>query len=257
MRTLNQFKQKALLLLLLTGAFTACHKPEPGVVPSNGETTDTLVKKYLVKQLLNDDPERVMLAIDWNDDFSKILHVKHGLGHGSILDYDFTYFNDDSIRVVFSMPHFSYPMWSFWYDSIMIHLQHNRIDSVCCYDDGGLRHVDKYRYDDEGRIIERTYLYGTKDTFRWDGDNVVEACLLMKNHEYDSFTGFIHPHYNLPYYLSNYVSNEAPQPLFTPLWKYMPESDDYDYEADEDNYVVKAKSTNTGNFHTYYYETAN
>lgn len=238
---------------------TACHKPEPGIDP-NSEPTDTteiMVKKYLEKQLLNDDPEKIMLDIDWNDDCSKILHVKHGLGFGSVLDYDFTYYDYDSIRIVFSMPQFSYPMWSFWYDSIMIHLLDKRIDSICCYDNGVIRHVDKYCYDDKGRIIERTYLYGTKDTFQWEGNNVIEACLLMKDYEYNSFTGFIHPHYNLPYYLSNYVSNEAPLPLFTPLWKYMPESDIYEYEADEDNYVVKAKSNITGNFYTYYYKSTN
>lgn len=250
-------------LILLTCVFflffSACRKPKPGLDP-NGETIDTteiIVKKYLVKQLFNDEPERIMLAIDWNDDCSQILHVKHGLGYGSILDYDFTYYNDDSIRVVFSMPQFSYPMWSFWYDSIMIHLQQEKIDSICCYDNGEIRHVERYCYDDDGRIIDRTYLFGTKDTFQWNGDNVIEACMLMKNYEYNCFTSFIHPHYNLPFYLSNYVSNEAPMPLFTPLWKYAPESEFFDYEADEENYVVKAKSSITGNIYTYYYRTAN
>ena len=120
---------KKLFILICTMAvvMTACRKPEPGVIPENDEP---VVKKYLAKQLLNDDPERIMLAIDWNDDCSKILHVKHGLGYGSILDYDFTYYEDDSIGVVFSMPQFSYPMWSFLYDSIMIHLQRTRVQVV-------------------------------------------------------------------------------------------------------------------------------
>ena len=127
-------------LLLLTGIFiltlTACRKPVPGIVP-NGETEDTtIVKKYPVKQLLNDDPERIMLAIDWNNDCSKILHVKYGLGYGSIVDYDFNYFGEDSIRVALSLPPNSYPLWELWYDTLMIHLTENRIDSISCYVDG-------------------------------------------------------------------------------------------------------------------------
>lgn len=41
------------------------------------------------------------------------------------------------------------------------------------------------------------------------------------------------------------------------LRKVFNSTDDVVLADDEDNYVVKAKSTNTGNFHTYYYETAN
>lgn len=237
-------------------ALTACHKPEPEPNNDNpADTTETVVKKYLVKQLLNDDPEKIMLAIDWNDDFTRILHVKHGLGYGSILDYDFTYYGDDSLRIVFSMPQFSYPLCSFWYDSVMIHFQQEKIDSICCYSEGCIRHVERYCYNNDGRLIERTYLFGTKDTFQWDGDNVVKACILMDNFEYSGFTQYIHPHYNLPFYLSNYVSLEVPAILFKPLWKNMPVNDSYDFEADEDNYVIKAKSRITQSFHTYYYKT--
>lgn len=255
----NDMKKLLLLTCIFILALTACRKPEIGI-DSNGETidtTETIVKKYLVKQLFNDEPERIMLAIDWNDDCSKILHVKHGLGYGSILDYDFTYYNDDSIRVIFSMPLFSYPMGDFWYDSIMIHLQQNRIDSICCYDNGTIWHVEKYCYDNNGKIIERTYLFGTKDIFQWDGDNVIEACILLNNYEYKCFTNYIHPHYNLPFYLSNYVSGEIPAPLFTPLWKYAPQTDFFDYEVDEDNYVIKAIAKKTDRFYTYYYKTPN
>ena len=93
MRLVNK---SVFLFCVLALAFSACRKPEPGIVPDNDEP---VVKKDLVRQLLNDEPERIMLAIDWNDDFTKILHVKYGLGSGSILDYDFTHFGNDSIRV--------------------------------------------------------------------------------------------------------------------------------------------------------------
>lgn len=252
-------KKYLILICVLTLASTACRKPEPGVDPGS-ETADTLVKKYLVKQLLNDDPEKPMLAIDWNDDCTKILHVKHSLGFGSVLDYDFSYYKDDSIRVIFTMPQFSYPMWSFWYDSIMIHLQQGKIDSICCYDNSVIRHVEKYSYDDDGKIIERTYLFGTKDAFHWDNDNVVDACMLSHNYNYDRFSEYIHPHYNLPFYLSNYVANEAPMPLFTPLWKYQPIAPSFvDIEADEEGYVTKitykTNSDSLINFQTFYYTT--
>ena len=68
-----------------------------------------------------------MLAIDWNDDFTKVLHVKHGLGYGSILDYEFKYYGEDSIQVLLSMPPESYPMWCFCFDSLMIHMRQNKI----------------------------------------------------------------------------------------------------------------------------------
>ena len=232
-------------------SLTACHKAEsPGGTP---EPTDTVVKKYLVKQLLNDDPESVMLEIEWNDDYTKIMHVKHGLGYGDILDYDFKYYSEDSIRVLLSMPPASYPLWSFWYDSVMIHLFDEKIDSICCYDNGNLRHIEHYRYDESGRIVERTYLFGTKDTFVWNDDNVTQACIFGNEHEYYTFTNYYHPHCNIPYYLSNFVELEIPKPLFTPLWKSMPVSESFDYEADDDNYVVKAKSKITDSFYTYYY----
>ena len=254
-------KRFILLSCIFALALTACRKPEPGGLPDSGETTDTIVKKYLVRQLLNDDPERIMLDIEWNDDCSKILHVKHGLGYGSILDYDFTYYEDDSISVVFSMPQFSYPMWSFLYDSIMIHLQLDRIDSICCFNNGTIQHVEHYSYDDDGRIIERSFFVGAKDTFQWEGDNVLEACVMGHDYSFVQFTEYIHPHYYLPFYLSNYVAHEAPKPLFTPLWKNQFVSSTYsEIEADKDGYITKmihkgfADSLNY--FHSFYYKNA-
>ncbi|MDY6436827.1 MAG: hypothetical protein SPK72_04585 [Bacteroidales bacterium] len=197
-----------------------------------------------------------MLAIDWNEDYSKILHVKYGLGYGSILDYDFKYYDEDSIRVLLSMPPDSYPLWSFWYDSVMIHLFDEKIDSICCYDNGTVRHIEQYCYDELGRIVERTYLFGTKDTFVWNNDNVTQACIFGNEQEYSTFTDYYHPHCNIPYYLSNFVSSEIPKPLFTPLWKYMPDSELFDYEADDDNYLTKM-IYDSNYCITYYYETPN
>ena len=168
MRFINK---SVLLFCVLALAFTACRKPESSIV---SDIDEPIVKKYLVKQLLNDDPERIMLAIDWNDDFTKILHVKYGLGYGSVLDYDFTYYGEDSIRVSMSLPPDSYPLWEFWYDILMIHLSENKIDSICCYANGELRDVEHYNYNEEGRLIEREYFGGVYDSFVWEGDDVVE-----------------------------------------------------------------------------------
>lgn len=238
-------KTKILVLCILAIALAGC-RPDtiPIPIPNNGgqtnDSTPTVVKKHLVKELLNDDPERIILAIDWNDDCSQIIHVKHGLGYGTVVDYDFKYFGNDSIRVIPSLPPFSYPIWSFCYDSVMIHLQGERIDRINCYALGELRHIENYYYDESGKLIERIYEFGTKDTFFWEGENVVKAHMFSNSYEYHEFTEYLSPYYGLPFYLSNFVFLEAPGPLFTPLWKYQPiQLNCIKYEFDEDGYITK------------------
>lgn len=252
MRLVNK---SVFLFCVLALAFTACRKPEPGIVPNNDEP---VVKKYLVKQLLNDEPERIMLAIDWSDDFTKILHVKYGLGSGSILDYGFTHFGNDSIRVSLSMPQFSYPMWCFWYDTLMIHLNENKIDSICCYANGELSDVEHYYYNEAGKLIERRYNGDyLSDTFEWVGEDVVEFKYYGMNNIFaiDSFTDCIYPQYTLPFYLASEVAFEIRQPLFSPFWKHQPVwKDNVTYEADEDGYLTKMVY-DTSYWITYYYAT--
>ena len=79
--------------------------------------------------------------------------------------------------------------------------------------------------------------------------------MFLKEYEYKQFTNFYHPHYNLPFYLSNYISSEVPAPLLKPLWKYEPFDEAVDYEVDEDNYVSKKTWKQTGNSNTFYYIT--
>ena len=109
-------KKTAILLCMLALALAAC-KPEPEPTPNNGgqnnDTTETVVKKYLVKELLNDDPEKIRLAIDWNDDCTQILHAKYGTGNGYTVDYDFKYYGNDSIRIIISLLPDSYPLWNY------------------------------------------------------------------------------------------------------------------------------------------------
>ena len=242
-------KKYLILICVLTLASTACRKPEPGVDPGS-ETADTLVKKYLVKQLLNDDPERIMLAIDWNDDCSKILHVKYGLGSGPNIDYDFTYY-DDSIQVTWSVSD-EISFWSFWYNRIMIHLTDDRIDSICCYVGNDLKDVEYYFYNEENKLIKRSYYNGAANEMMENNTTVV----------FDTFTQYIHPHYTLPFYLSSEVAYEIRQPLFNPLWKYQPIHPLYnEYEADESGYITKLVHKNSSDSLerciSYYYKTPN
>ncbi len=253
-------KNKLLFMCMVAIALTACHKPEPEPNNDNpADTTETVVKKYLVKQLLNDDPEKIMLAIDWNDDFTKILNVKYGTGNSHLLDYDFTYYDGDSICVSISMPQDSYPLWWVWYDTLMIHLQQDKIDSICCYSDGILRDVEHYYYNDEGQLIERKYSMADTDYFVWNGDDVVECKMygMASPVTIDSFTNYIYPQYTLPFYLSSEVVLEIRQPLFTPLWKHQPVLKDYvKYEADEDGYLTKM-IYDSAYWVTYYYTALN
>lgn len=256
-------KKFLLLTCIFTLALTACRKPEPDIDPNGNETTDTLAKKYLTKQLLNDDPERIMLAIDWNDDCSKILHVKYGLGYGSLVDYGFTYYDDDSICVSMSLPPDSYPLWELWYDTLMIHLTENRIDSISCYAYGELRGVEHYLYNDEGKLIERRYGTGS-DTFIWIEDDVINCRMYGMNNpiSIDSFTNYIYPQYTIPFYLSSEVAFEVRRPLFTPMWKHQPVWNNYNgYVADEDGYITKMIHVNSSDsldyYISYYYITPN
>lgn len=240
-------KRTTLIICLLAMAMMACRpdpqpEPDPNIGGQPEDTTGTVVKKYLVKELLNDDPEKIRLAIDWNDDCTQILHVKYGLGYGSIVDYDFKYYGQDSIRVIPSIQPFSYPIWSLSYDSVIIHLLDNKIDSINCYALGEIQHIEQYHYDGNGKLVERIYEFGTKDTFQWEGDNVVAAHIFYYDYEFGPFTNYLSPYWSLPFYLSNFVFLEAPGPLFTPLWKYQPfEPNCKEYEFDEDGYITKMK----------------
>ena len=264
-----------LSIFLLSVLMISC-KPDPidnGDDDTNNNDTiheEPLVKKYLTKQLLNDDPERIILSIDWNEDCSQIKNVKYGTGNKDYVNYDFTYYESDSIVVTLSIVpydgYFSYPIWSLYYDKMVIHLKNGNIDQIYGYGNGKLLDVEEYVYNEEGKLIERIYWNDlqrvAKDTFEWDGDNVTEAFMINGNYKYEEFTEYIHPHYTLPFYLSNEVAFEVQKPLFTPLWKNIYKNYGI-IEVDGDGYLSKhIISIDEGTdsvqaYYSYYYTTPN
>ena len=250
------------LILLLSVLMIAC-KPDPiggGEDDNNDTLPETpLVRKYLTKQLLNDDPEKVILSIDWNEDCSQIKNVKYGTGNGDYVNYDFTYYNEDSIVVALSIvPYdgfFSYPIWELFYDKMTIHLTDNGIKKIYGYGYGELLNIEEYVYNDDGKLVKRINSNGfAQDTFEWDGDNVIK----WGNRIYEEFSDYIHPHYTLPFYLSSEIAFEIRDPLLTPFWKNIPQNEAYGVEIDEDGYpskrvIYKDKEI----YHSFYYTTPN
>ena len=102
-------KKNAIILCLLAFALTACKPdPEPEPTPNNGgqnnDTTETVVKKYLVKEYYADFPDEPLKVIEWNDDFTRITHITTYKNNPYQLDFSFEYYGDDSLRVVLSKP---------------------------------------------------------------------------------------------------------------------------------------------------------
>ena len=253
-------------LLLLSILMTNC-KPDP----TSGEDGDNfgndtlpetpLVRKYLTKELLNDDPEKIILFIDWNEDCSQIRNVKYSMGYGSTANYKFTYYGEDSVCIEISIVD-NLPNWSPYYDSMIIHLNdiHN-IDEIYCYANNELQDIEKYHYDINGKLSERIYWNGTnKDTFVWEGNNVIKAVINGRDHSYE-LTNMIHPHYAIPFYMSDQIFETGGKPFLMPLWENMIK-ENCDYEIDDDNYITKKIYKNCAIdsielFHSFYYTTPN
>lgn len=259
--------KKILLLsiILLSVMMTAC-KPDP-INNEGDDNNDTIqeeepiVKKYLVKQLLNDDPEKIMLSIDWNEDCSQIRNVKYSMGYGSTANYDFTYYNNDSIRIDISILD-EFPNWTPYYNVLIIHLNNSHnIDKIYCYANNTLIDIERYIYDNEGKLLHRIYwddMY--KDDFQWNGENVVKSNINGVEYSYE-LTDYFHPHYMIPFYMSDQIFETGGRPLFTPLWKNMIK-DNCIYEIDQDKYITKKiykdNTTDTVRlFYSYYYTTSN
>lgn len=224
---------------------TACHKDEPGITPSGNETndtTETVVKKYLVREYYADHLENPIRVIDWNDDFSKIIHIVIDSNNVYQIDYSFEYYGNDSMRVVLSQPEYSYGMALF--SDYTCHFDDSgRISGIDYYVLSSRQQSEKYNYDESGKLIsvvDEEHNCGTR--FVWDGDNVCEIYSISSGElesRYGNFFDCFHPYYTIPYLLRSGDSYHSPY-LTKPLWKnwYDNNSSGVYHELDEDGYVT-------------------
>ena len=252
-------KTKKSELILLSAAlfvllFSACGNKDPEVEPTP-VTPEPMVKKYLVEeyQFKND---RLCLTIDWNEDYSQIKRISY-TPTGTIyyqIDYDFTYYGDDSIYIEMSTPAGpSFGGWMF-FTNYTCYLQNGKIDSVAFYIENEFTRGSKYKYDSQGRLIS-----AGDDYFVWDGENAIEGTLRYQQFNYNNFGNGINPYYTFPYLLES--GNYSYDYMTIPLWKneIIYEDGSFEYEYDEDNYVTtiyKVDSLgNRGYYKGFRYET--
>lgn len=233
-------KKLFILICMMALAMTACRKPEPGVNP-NGETTDTLVKKYLVKEYYAEIPERPIRFIEWNDDFTQIRHITTDSSALYQVDYDFEYYGCDSMRVVLSIPANSSALLLF--SEYTCHFDGaGRIAYIDYFVNSAYKQTEKYNYDLSGKlvsVVDEEHNAGAR--FVWEGDNVCEVYEITTGkllRSFNSFSQHIHPYYTFPYLLpdgNTYIFWYLTEPLWKNWFNY--DSDMY-YEVDEDGYVT-------------------
>lgn len=245
---------------LLVLFFMACKPKDDTIKPE----PQPIVKKYLTKQLFNGDTNTVALSIDWNEDFSQIKHITNRLpiGYdGWQVDYDFTYYGVDSIRILLSRPGpviNQTPAFSIFFNKLILHLRANKIQTIDCYADDSLWFTEEYSYNTKGQLTTRTSYFDTGgESYEWKDGNVFYAETLAGSpiFYYDSLTSYIYPHYNFPFVLSaqQFVNYKF---LLYPVCKYAPKKSGVSYEADKDGYVIKeifGTPDSTRFYYTYHY----
>ena len=239
-------KKTTLLLSFVLSLIIVSCKPEPEPEPNGGgqgtDTTETMVKKYLVREYYADFPEESLKEIEWNDDHSRITHITTYKNNPYQLDFSFEYFGSDSMRVVLSKPADSWAI--LLYSSYTcIFDESGRIDHVDFYVNSEYQSTQVFLYDAQGRLVglsdEQQQVIGPR--FVWEGDNV---CGIYNSngellYDYYGFTEQYHPYSTLPYLL---FSGDGYHSLILtePLWKnwYTKNSEGGRYEYDEDGYVT-------------------
>ena len=237
-------KKNLIWICIIALLATACKPdPEPGVDPNGGETndtTETVVKKYLVKEYYVSFPNEPLMEIEWNVDFTKITHITTYKNNPYQLDFSFEYYGDDSMRVVLSKPAES---WAFvFFTDYTCHFDTiGRITNIDFFVNSEYQSSQRYNYDPSGRLVNIIDDEHNGVQFVWDGDNVCEINAIPSGetlYTFSSFTGFYHPYYTLPYLLS---CGDGYHSMFLtkPLWKNWYTNNSYGtrYEVDEDGYV--------------------
>ena len=243
---LKRIAMKNILLFtcIFALALTACRKPEPGIDPNGNETTDTLVKKYLVKTYIS-NPEEPEKIIEWDEGFKKINRIVTKPGNPSFeVAYDFEYYGDDSIRVVISLPEYS----SFWYigfSNYICHLNDGRITTVDYYLYDAYQYTEEYNYDERGRLISvlNNGEHPHGNYYEWDEDNVCKTRGVLPEsdiHEYNDFCEHIDPEYSMPFVLfCGKTAQYGDGYLTKPLWKNWRKWNGIcKHEVDKDGYVT-------------------
>lgn len=242
-------KKLFILICMMALVMTACRKPEPGG-SDNGETADTIVKKYLVKTYISnpDEPEK---TIEWDEGFKRIKRIVTKPDNPSFeVAYDFAYYDDDSLRVVISLPEHS-SFWIVGFSTFTCHLDDGRITTVDYYRYDVYQYTEEYSYDERGRLISvinnGEHPHGIY--FEWDGDNVCESRDAFSEstiHEYHDFCEHIDPEYTMPFVLfSGWTAQYGDGYLTKPLWKNWRKWDGIcKHEVDEDGYVTTSYFVN-------------
>lgn len=242
-------KNKLLFMCMVAIALTACHKPEPEPNNDNpADTTETVVKKYLVKTYYS-DPNQPNKIIEWGEGFNRIKRIVTSPGDPYEVDYSFKYENDDQFSVFLTLPEHSW-LWYINFTHYICHLREGKITTIDYYMDTAYQYSENYSYDNLGRLISITKQgdHPGANYFEWDGDNVIKIKTLVEGDtvsttNYGNFCEHIDPESTLPYVLQGHVVAENGF-LTSPLWKNWRRTDVDSgvckHEFDEDGYVTVA-----------------
>ncbi len=234
--------KKILFWLGLIALVTTACKPEPEPGDPNGhetnDTTEAVVKKYLVKEYYANAPDQAIRVINWNNDFSKITHITTQQNTYFQLDFSFEYYGSDSMRVVLSKPNNSSALVLFT-DYTCFFDELGRISKIDYFANSEYQSSQKYNYDSSGKLISvRDEEHDAGYRFVWDGDNVCEIYLGDTPYTINGFSNHYHPYYSFPYLLSSgdgYNSQFLTMPLWKNWYNYSP---DIQYKYDEEGYVT-------------------
>lgn len=238
-------KKTAILLCMLALALAACKpEPEPEPTPNNGgqnnDTTETVVKKYLVKEFYA-EPDCPIREFTWNEDFSRIMHITTYKNNPYQLDYDFDYYGKDSMKVVISKPLDSWGL-AFSTNYTCHFDEDERINRIDYYYNSSYQSTQMYHYDTQGRLVSVTdEQHNTGIRFEWNGENICATYSIPSEEQqnsFDDFTEYLHPEYNMPYLLPDCDSYHFWY-LTEPLWRnWYNEFSNMKVECDEDGYVT-------------------
>ncbi|MDO5315211.1 MAG: hypothetical protein Q4F82_03790 [bacterium] len=240
-------KKLFVIICTMALAMTACRKPEPGVNP-NGETTDTLVKKYLVSTYISspNEPEKI---IEWDEGYKRINRIvtKPGNPHFEVA-YDFEYYGNDSLRVAISLPEHS-SLWFIGFSNYTCHLNNGQITTVDYYLYDTYQYTEEYTYNEKGRLISvlNNGEHPHGNYYEWNDENVCKIRNILPDsniHEYHDFCEHIDPEYTMPFVLfKGWTAQYGDGYLTKPLWKNWRKQDGTcKHKVDEDGYVTMTYS---------------